>query len=109
MNGNRIPQLGPAVVLAQLISEHPELPPVEWNIRIHDGALHGVHYLADEPFELLRMYAEVLGGSIRPEPTENYTSGTRGEREMHELSARWRDVRIVVRVAVTVASVAVSA
>lgn len=109
MTINRNPQASPAVVLGQLIAEYPELPPVEWNIRINDGALHGVHYLAEEPFELLRLYAEVLGGSIRPEPTETYTSDSRGEREMHELSARWRDVRIVVRVAVTVARVAVAA
>lgn len=97
-------QITPATALAQLLQEHPLLPPVEWKIpRGGHGVLLGVLYADDHPFEVLRAYADVLGGSIRPSTgpgAEFVADGLR--RRVHRLSTTWRDVPVVVEATATV-------
>ncbi|MEU9792944.1 hypothetical protein AB0E27_20340 [Streptomyces sparsogenes] len=103
MNAQRSPQIAPATALGQLLQEHPELPPLEWSIPRTHGVLRGVLYADDHPFEVLRAYAEVLGGAIRPgdRPGDEFEScGLR--RRMHRLTATWRDVTVVVEASATV-------
>ena len=65
MKTNSNPQLGPATALVQLLTEHPELPSVSWDIQSGDRpVLHGHVHRGD--MGALRSYAEALGGSIRP-------------------------------------------
>ncbi|MFF5891216.1 hypothetical protein ACFY72_20895 [Streptomyces globisporus] len=87
------PQLGAATALVQLLSENPGLPRATWYV---DGVtLHG--HLHDAGFEELGVYADLLGGSIRPE-AEYELRGVMVRP--HYLRATWRDVpvRIVVLV-----------
>ncbi|MEU5608395.1 hypothetical protein AB0H03_06505 [Streptomyces sparsogenes] len=103
MNAQRSPQIAPATALGQLLQEHPELPTLEWSIPRTHGVLRGVLYADDHPFEVLRAYAEVLGGAIRPGtgPGDEFEScGLR--RRMHRLTTTWRDVRVVVEASATV-------
>lgn len=96
-------QIAPATALGQLLQEHPELPALEWSIPRRHGVLRGVLYADDHPFEVLRAYAEVLGGAIRPgtEPGDEFEScGLR--RRMHRLRTTWRDVPVVVEATATV-------
>lgn len=97
------PQIAPATALGQLLQEHPELPQLEWSIPRTHGVLRGVLYADDHPFEVLRAYAEVLGGAIRPGtgPGDEFEScGLR--RRVHRLTTTWRDVTVVVEASATV-------
>lgn len=85
---------GPALALVQLDTENPHLPPLDWRI-CRDGALTGTDYLTAMPFEVLRLYADILGGAIQPRETFELNGVP---RRTHELSARWRDVPVHVRV-----------
>lgn len=101
MNTKVIPQLGPATALVQLLSEYPDLPPTAWTI---DGSdLRGSLY---EPrvqnFEALNLFVEALGGSVRARHDFEYGGQT---LRVHELSVRWRDVLVVVKVSIALAAV----
>lgn len=94
-------QIAPAVALVQLLQEHPELPPLTWTIQRGGSAeLRGDAYAEQHPFEVLRAWADVLGGEIAPDRTDFECGGL--VRRMHRLSAVWRDVRVVVSAAATV-------
>lgn len=96
-------QIAPATALGQLLQEHPELPELAWSIPRNHGVLKGSLYADDHPFEVLRAYADVLGGSIRPgtEPGDEFDScGLR--RRMHRLTTTWRDVTVIVEATATV-------
>lgn len=104
MKTNCNPQLGPATALVQLLTEHPELPAVSWDIQIGDRpVLHGhIHY---GDMDALRVYAEALGGSIRP--VRDFELAGRPVRS-HYLTTVWRDVPVEV-VAVVPLSAGVAA
>ncbi|MFD8866072.1 hypothetical protein ACFV1F_17135 [Streptomyces sp. NPDC059590] len=96
-------QIAPAAALGQLLQEHPELPKLEWSIPRNHGVLKGSLYADDHPFEVLRAYADVLGGSIRPDTglgADFESAGLR--RRVHRLTATWRDVPVVVEATATV-------
>lgn len=91
-------QLSAATALAQLLTEHPELPNASWSIGSIIPDLHGLVYGGMEPFAA---YAEVLGGSVRA-AEETFTLRGRQVRR-HVLSAVWRDVPVEVAVVLPVA------
>ncbi|POG47136.1 hypothetical protein BV881_12420 [Streptomyces sp. ZL-24] len=91
-----IPQLGAALALVQLLQENPTLQVASWSVG--EFALHG--HLHDGGFEELGRYAEVLGGSIRPEL--DFLLGERMVRT-HYLHSTWRDIPVRVAVVVPVA------
>ncbi|WP_159027662.1 hypothetical protein [Streptomyces sp. NRRL S-1896] len=86
-------QLGPAMALVQLLSEHPELPMASWDVGQHfarlEGTLHGPSAL-----EELSRYADVIGGETETEG-EFVTVGV--AYRTHRLATRWRDVPVHVR------------
>ncbi|WP_413102280.1 hypothetical protein [Streptomyces sp. Inha503] len=97
------PQIAPATALGQLLSEHPELPPVEWTVPRTHGVLKGALFADDHPFEVLRAYADVFGGSIRPDTSPGAEFESAGlVRRVHRLTTTWRDVPIVVEATATV-------
>lgn len=106
MNSKANPQRGPAVALAQLIIEHPELPVATWTVE-DTGTLHG--HLHSHSFDELDSYAALMGGSIRPGRDYEF----RGQlMRPHRLAAMWRDVEVTVVVTLPVSAalpVAVSA
>ncbi|MEU8473703.1 hypothetical protein [Streptomyces hygroscopicus] len=103
MNAQRSPQIAPATALGQLLQEHPELPPVEWTVPRTHGVLKGALYADDHPFEVLRAYADVLGGSIRPDTSPGSEFESAGlRRRVHRLTATWRDVTVIVEATATV-------
>ena len=91
MSTNRTPQLGAAMALVELLKENPELAAGSWSIDSMTGTLHG--HLHGAGFEELAAYAEVLGGSIRP--NRDYEYAGRMMRP-HYLTATWRDVTVEV-------------
>ena len=100
------PQLGPATALVQLLGEHPELPSVSWDIRSGDKpVLHGHVHRGD--MDTLRLYAETLGGSIRP--GNDFELAGQPVRS-HYLTTVWRDVpvELVVVVPLPVAAAGVA-
>jgi hypothetical protein len=101
MSRKRNPQLAPAAALVQLLQEHPDLPALTWTIQRGGPAeLRGDAYAEDHPFEVLRSWADVLGGEITPDTADFECGGLR--RRMHRLTTVWRDVRVVVSAAATV-------
>lgn len=99
---NPNPQLGPATALVQLLQEHPDLPAVSWDIQIGDKpVLHGHVHFGD--MDALRVYAEALGGSIRP--VRDFELAGRLVRS-HYLTTVWRDVPVEVAVVVPLRSAA---
>lgn len=97
-------QLSAATALAQLLTEHPDLPTASWSIGSILPDLHGCVY---DGMEALAAYAEVLGGSVRA-AQETFT--LRGKQvRRHVLCARWRDVPVEVAVVLPVAVAQVAA
>lgn len=94
------PQLSAATALAQLLTEHPELPAATWSIGRETGTLRGTIHDDETPFESLGAYAHVLDGSIRAGFAFEVH---RQELRSHELRATWRDVRVQVDVYVPLA------
>lgn len=96
----RNPQLGSALALAQLLTEHPELPIASWSIGPILGDLHG--HLHEESFAPVRAYMAVLGGTIRGAKRNRRV----GDHEVrtHWLSTVWRDVPVEVAFDLPVAS-----
>lgn len=88
MNVDRIPQLGPAVALVQLLTEYPELPVATWTVE-DTGSLHG--HLHSQSFAELDSYAALMGGSVRPGRDYEF----RGQLvRPHRLATKWRDVEV---------------
>ncbi|WP_063735576.1 hypothetical protein [Streptomyces sp. RTd22] len=89
-------QLTPATALVQILKEHPDLPEALWTV---NGATLNGHVYGPNVgnFDALRAYAETFGGSIRPRHSYDLDGQT---LRVHELTARWRDVRLVVAVSV---------
>ncbi|MFJ3834504.1 hypothetical protein ACIPY6_03185 [Streptomyces sp. NPDC090054] len=93
MNQKPIPQLGAVLALAQLLQEHPELPPATWSVDQYLGGLSG--YLHQADMSDLDAYAQTLGGAVRPGRDYSYQGCT---VRPHRLSAKWRDVEVTVTV-----------
>jgi len=94
-----ISQLSAATALVQLLQEHPHLTAAEWSINSVTGELRGFVYGAG--MKALAQYADVLGGSIQ---ADKHTYEDQGRQvRAHRLSSVWRDVRVVVTVALPVA------
>jgi len=81
------PQLGPAMALVALRTEHPQLPAIEWGLT-SEGHLFGT---AHSP-EAFAAYVEALGG--RPMGPVSYESPSGGENAADQLFAAWHDVEI---------------
>jgi hypothetical protein len=90
LSTKRSSQRGPAVALAQLLSEHPELPAIRWELAA-DGHLSGLSmYMEADIRPVMAEYAAVLGGvpdTRWHEDTELCTSW---------LFTRWRDVAVSI-------------
>lgn len=92
------PQLAPALALSQLLSEHPVRPLTTWSI-LNDrleGRVFGPEAGGEQA---VAWWADVLGAV--PVPWGFYEYDGQRLREF-EVSATWRDVRVVVLVAVPV-------
>ncbi|HET6634404.1 MAG TPA: hypothetical protein VFH77_05185 [Streptomyces sp.] len=96
----RNPQLGSALALTQLLTEHPDLPVATWSIGPVLGVLHG--HLHEESFAPVRAYLQVLGGTIHG-AKQNRRVGDH-EVRTHWLDATWRDVPVQVTFTLPVAS-----
>lgn len=91
MKNNPIPQLAPAMALAQLLQEHPELPAVDWQVS-STGFFSGTFTSDEDARPVAEAYAAVLGG----EPL-SYTYSRSGDvRQAFQLQTVWRDVRFDV-------------
>jgi hypothetical protein len=90
LSTKRSSQRGPAVALAQLLSEHPELPAIRWELAA-DGHLSGLSmYMEADVRPVAAAYAVVLGGvpdTRWHEDTELCTSW---------LYTTWRDVPVSI-------------
>ncbi|MEC3993957.1 hypothetical protein VSR01_10550 [Actinacidiphila sp. DG2A-62] len=93
MNTNRSPQTGPATALAQLLSEHPELPPIRWSL-CPDGLLMGsAMRLETDARPVMAEFVAVLGGA----PVEATSSSVQGDLIFSSwLHTTWRDVPLSV-------------
>lgn len=94
------PQLGSAIALTQLLTEHPELPAATWWINDVTGTLAG--HLHDESFTPVRAWMAVLGGTIDGAKRNRIV----GDHEVrtHWLRAVWRDVPVQITFTLPVAS-----
>lgn len=96
MKTNPNPQLAPAMALVELLRTHPELPPASWDIQeSNKPTLHGHIHRGD--MGALRVYAEALGGSIRP--VHDFELAGQAVRS-HYLTTVWRDVPVELVVVV---------
>jgi hypothetical protein len=85
------------MALVELFRQHPELPTASWDIQPGERpTLHG--HIHDGGMDALRQYAELLGGSIRPE-YEVQVPGQPVSRS-HYLRTVWQDVPVSVVVLV---------
>lgn len=91
MTTTRTPQAGPAMVLAQLLTEHPELPHLEWGL-YPDGLLRGALFGDTDVRGVLGAYQEVLGGTVHATRYEH--AGAVRYREY--LTVTWRDVQLTL-------------
>lgn len=87
------PQLGAAMALVQLLTEHPDLPHASWSVDQSTGILSG--HIHDATFDALTEYAWVLGGSVRAD--HDFPLQGRMMRP-HRLITVWRDVPVGVTV-----------
>lgn len=97
MNEKRIPspQHAPVLALLELITEHPELPPMSWNLSA-DGHLSGALFdLPDVDAAFAAVTAVLGGGSGAPMWTEHERSDGSRWRAV-QVWPVWRDVRVHV-------------
>lgn len=99
MKTEPISQLSAATALVQLLQEHPRLAAAEWSINSVTAELRGFVYGAG--MKALSQYADVLGGSVQA--AQNTYEDQGRQVRAHRLSSVWRDVRVVVTVALPVA------
>lgn len=102
---NPNPQLGPAMALVQLLSEHPELPRLDWRIApvgFYGGALQGDCSIREDARPVVEAWLQVLGGSV----TE--TTFTHHDEPMRAfgMTAYWQDVRVELDVRCPVSALA---
>jgi hypothetical protein len=96
LKANFNPQLAPAMALVELLQAHPDLPAASWDIQEGDKpVLHGHIHRGD--MSALRLYAEVLGGGIRP--VRDFELAGQQVRS-HYLTTVWRDVPVELVVVV---------
>lgn len=87
------PQTAPATALAQLLTENPQLPPLDWSLS-KDGRLHGYISGPGDLSAVFDAYERVLGGGRGAVGFE-----FRGTRQIgHYLHTTWRDVPLSVDV-----------
>jgi hypothetical protein len=85
------PQAGPALALAQLLTEHPELPRLNWSIT-KDGHLSGSSFRDDEDVRpVIAAHQHVMGGRVGE--LRYVPKDTGAEAYTSYLMATWRDVR----------------
>ncbi|MCZ4509909.1 hypothetical protein O3Q52_17240 [Streptomyces sp. ActVer] len=87
MSNNSIPQLAPAMALAELLREYPELPPVDWQVS-STGFFSGTWTSDEDVRPLMDAYTAVLGGVAG---SYSYSRNGR-ERRALQLRTMWRDV-----------------
>jgi hypothetical protein len=83
------PQHGPARALLELLSEHPELPELSWNIDVADRTLY-----ATGNRDALAAWAVVLGVEPMKPLTFKLSSGE--PLTSYRLVADWRGVKVSV-------------
>ena len=85
------PQHGPALALAALLTEHPELPPLHWSIT-DDGVLRGSGHGPDQR-GTIGAYVTVLGGTPLPPSLFNFQ-----HRQLvsEVLFTTWRDIPVTL-------------
>lgn len=88
------PQIAPLIALGQLLTEHPELPRIDWSVNAH--GFFTAHHSSDEDVRpVVEAYAAVLGGE--PEHHEYSLDGR--PRQCFTLRTVWRDVEFDLLVA----------
>lgn len=101
MIGRRVPQLGAAMALVELVREAfaAELTPVAWHVGTLLDSLDGNLHCIEEPLETLTAYADLLGGQVAAR--HEYVSGGRRFRS-YGVSVVWRDVEVLLTTGVPV-------
>lgn len=95
MNEKRIPspQHGGVLALLELITEHPELPPMSWNM-MPAGNLSGALFDLPDVEAVLTAVTAVLGEGTRLRSEHEKADGSRWRAV--QVWAVWRDVRVHV-------------
>lgn len=91
MSSHPIEQVGPALALAQLLTEHPELHKLRWSLS-PDGHLSGSHMtMAEDPRPAMAAYTAALGGTAM-----EFWPMDASEHQMFSiyLPVTWRDVEL---------------
>lgn len=83
------PQRGPAQALLELLTEHPELPSLTWNIA-SDGILRGNLHGADV-HDVAQLWAGTLGYDLDGPFGYRFPSASRAFQAIHMV---WRDVEL---------------
>lgn len=89
-NPIRSPQHGPAVALVELLTEHPELPALDWSLR-PNGNLTGYLYDLPNLDAVVRDFMAVLGGTTLP---SEHTTDMGARWFAVQIFATWRDVEV---------------
>ncbi|MDT0381374.1 hypothetical protein RM572_21690 [Streptomyces sp. DSM 42041] len=84
-------QLAPALALAQLLREHPELPVAGWRVCAMAPALLGDVQNGASTLDDLHRFQQVLGGEVTAR--QSFTSGGQDLRS-YGLVVCWRDVDV---------------
>lgn len=95
MNEKRIPspQHAPVLALLELVTEHPELPPMSWNM-MPTGSLSGALFDLPDVDAVLAAVTAVLGDGTVLRSEHEKTDGSRWRSV--QVWAVWRDVRVHV-------------
>lgn len=83
------PQAGPAIVLAQLLTEHPELHRLGWRLSPNGGLIGSDMRMDADPRPVMAEFIAVLGGK----PLDVLTSA--GDFASW-LPTAWRDVQVSI-------------
>jgi hypothetical protein len=89
-------QLGPVLALTELLTLHPELPPLNWTVTEHGVLIgHGYDFDGSDMAATLAAYAEILGGELG-EPHHYQVKGA--ARASRHLRVVFQDVQVDVTV-----------
>lgn len=93
MKTKRNRQAGPAIALAQLISEFPHLQPLPWTLSADGLLMASSLRMEQDPRPLMAEYVEVLGGR----PSESRHEVKPGDARFSSwLHVTWRDVELSI-------------
>lgn len=90
------PQLGPATALVQLLTEHADLPRLDWRIAaegLFAGSLYAYHAALENVIPLATALGDVFG--VTPQRSKPFLCEG-GRKVEFSISATWRDVPVRV-------------